>query len=120
MKFNLENRLIEYSALIVEITYSMSKDYVSTYLSNQLVRSGLSPALNYAEAQGAESRKGFVHKMKIALKELRETRMNQRIIERTQLLSDKEKRNLILDENNQLISIFVKSIETTKRNTSNE
>ena len=109
MKFNLENRLIEYSALIVEITYSMSKDYVSTYLSNQLVRSGLSSAFYSAEAQGAESRKGFVHKMKIALKELRETRMNQRIIERTQLLSDKEKRG----------SIFVKSIETTKINMSN-
>ncbi|MBD81141.1 MAG: four helix bundle protein [Crocinitomicaceae bacterium] len=120
MNFDLEDRLIEYSALIIELTRSMSKDYVSNYLSNQLVRSGLSPSLNYAEAQGAESRKDFVHKMKIALKELRETRMNLKIIERSQFLSDTGKLTSILDENNQLISIFVKSIETAKKNMNNE
>lgn len=109
MKFNLENRLIEYLALIVEIAYSMPKDYFSTYLSNQLVRSGLSSALYSAEAQRAKSRIGLVHKITIALKELQEAHMNQRVIERTRLVSDREKRG----------SIFVKSIETTKRNMSN-
>lgn len=116
MKFDLEERMIDYSAQIIEFSKTMSNDYVSNYLSNQLVRSGLSPALNYGEAQAAESRKDFIHKMKIALKELRETRMNLRIIKRTSLAKNNPSLEELLKENNELISIYVKSIETAKRN----
>jgi four helix bundle protein len=79
------------------------------------VRSGTSPALNYAEAQSAESKNDFVHKMKICLKELRETLVCLKII----LLKGYFKENKLADlvkENNELISIFVKSIQTAKSN----
>lgn len=79
------------------------------------MRSGTSPALNYGEAQSAESRNDFIHKMKISAKELRETFNCLRIIRKKNWYPD-EKMRPILDENNQLISIFVKSIETAKKN----
>jgi four helix bundle protein len=71
--------------------------------------------LNYGEAQSAESRNDFIHKMKISAKELRETFNCLRIIKKKNWHPD-EKMLPVLDENNQLISIFVKSIETAKRN----
>jgi four helix bundle protein len=86
-------------------------------LAGQLVRSGTSPAMNYGEAQGAESRNDFIHKMKIALKELRETFFCLRIIQKKNWIM-KEKLSIVLDENNQLISIFVKSIVTAQQNNS--
>ena len=86
-----------------------------TILSGQLVRSGTSPALNYGEAQAAESRNDFIHKMKISAKELRETYNCLRIINKKNWYAE-EKLLLVLNENNQLIAIFVKSIETAKRN----
>ena len=68
--------------------------------------------MNFAEGQSAESQKDYIHKMKIALKELRETRMSLRIIERTDLVQNKKPLQELLQENNELISIFVKSVST--------
>ena len=76
------------------------------------MRSGTSPALNYGEAQSAESRKDFLHKMKVCLKELRETFVCLKIIEKSDLYESKQKIDIAKTENNELISIFVKSIET--------
>lgn len=115
-KLDLENRLIEFSALIVEVSRTLSSEYVSGYLSNQIIRSAISPALNYGEAQAGESRKDFIHKMKISLKELRETYVSLKIIRRTKLSSDELLLEKALDECNQLISIFVKSVETATKN----
>jgi four helix bundle protein len=70
-RFDLEERLINFAVLIVDISESMPKSYAGNHLSGQLLRSGTSPALNYGEAQGGESRKDFIHKIKIVLKELR-------------------------------------------------
>ena len=70
MKFNLEERLINFAVLILEITEKLPETKGSSHLSGQLVRSGTAPALYYGEAQSAESRKDFIHKMKIALKEM--------------------------------------------------
>ena len=81
------------------------------------MRSGTSPAPNYGEAQSAESRKDFVHKMKVALKELRETLIWLRIIERKQLCSP-ERLPDIITECNELIAIFVKSVKTAEARTS--
>ena len=111
-KYNLEERLIDYSAQIISFAKQMEKDYISNYLHGQFVRSGLSTALNFAEGQSAESQKDYIHKMKIALKELRETRMSLRIIERTDLVQNKKPLQELLQENNELISIFVKSVST--------
>ncbi len=71
--------------------------------------------MNYGEAQAAESRTDFVHKMKISLKELRETRISLKIIRRKNWVAGQEHEQL-MDENNQLIAIFVSSVETAKRN----
>ena len=82
----------------------------------QITRSGTSPALNYGEAQSAESKKDFVHKMGICLKELRETFVCLKIIEKANLSSDLENLTKAKKEVNELISIFVSSIKTSKNN----
>lgn len=72
-KQKLEDRLIDFTVLIIEIVNEMPNTKAGNHLSGQLVRSGTSPALNYGEAQSAESRKDFIHKVKVVLKELRES-----------------------------------------------
>lgn len=69
----LESRLIEYSVLVIELIKVLPEDRIVNHLTGQLLRSSTSPALNYGEALGAESRKDFIHKLGIVLKELRET-----------------------------------------------
>jgi Inactivated superfamily I helicase len=113
--FDLDERLIEFASLIIDITEMLPKAIAAIHLSGQLVSSGTAPALNYAEAQGAESRKDFIHKMKIALKELRETYNCLRIIQKRNWVLNNSLINAI-NENNQLISIFVKSIDTAQKN----
>jgi len=73
MKYDLEDRLIEFSLMIIEIVEELPNTKAGNHLGGQVLRSGTSPALNYAEAQSAESKNDFIHKMKICLKELRET-----------------------------------------------
>lgn len=82
----------------------------------QITRSSTSPALNYGEAQSAESKKDFIHKMGICLKELRETFVCLKIIEKANLSTDLESVKRAKTEANELISIFVSSIKTSKNN----
>ena len=114
-KFELEERLINFAVLIIEIANELPNTKVGNHLSGQLVRSGTSPALNYGEAQSGESRKDFVHKIKVALKELRETFVCLKIIYRTKLYKSGKKISIALKENDELISIFVKSVETAQK-----
>ena len=114
-KQELEERLIGFSARIIEVAELLPPTFAGNHLANQLIRSGTSPTLNYAEAQGAESRNDFIHKMKIALKELKETYCCLRIIQKKNWIGE-EKLSPVLNENNQLISIFVKSIVTAQSN----
>ena len=69
----LEDRLIDFAVIIVGVVEALPNSMGGNHIANQLIRSGTSPAPNYGEAQSAESRKDFIHKMKISLKELRET-----------------------------------------------
>ena len=115
-KYDLEERLITFSVLIIEIVNETPSSKAGNHLSGQLVRSGTSVALNYGEAQSAESRKDFIHKMKIILKELRETFVCLKIIHRSKLFKSESKIVKAKKENNELISIFVKSIETAQKN----
>ena len=115
-KFDLEERLIEFAAQIIRFTESMISSKSGNHLANQLLRSGTSPALNYGEAQGGESRKDFIHKFKVILKELRETLIGIKIVERASLHQDHGFLNQVKDECNQPISIFVKSVLTAERN----
>jgi len=115
-KFDLEERLINFSVLIIEIANELPNTRVGNHLSGQLIRSGTSVSLNYGEAQSGESRKDFIHKMKIVLKELRETFVCLKIIHRTRLYKSEKKIQKALKENDELISIFVKSVETAQKN----
>jgi four helix bundle protein len=111
---DLEDRLINFAVLIVKIAESMPPTRAGGHLSGQLLRSGTSPALNYAEAQGGESRRDFIHKIKIVLKELRETFACLKIIHRTKLFGNDDVLQDALKESNELISIFVKSCSTAQ------
>jgi four helix bundle protein len=119
MKFDLEERLINFAVLILEISEKLPETKGSNHLCGQLVRSGTAPALQYGEAQSAESRKDFIHKMKIALKELRESLICLKIIERKRYIIDPILRGC-MKESNELISILVKSVETASRNLKGE
>ena len=73
IKYDLEDRLIEFSLLIIDIVEKLPNTRAGNHIGGQLIRCGTSPAFNYGEAQVAESRDDFIHKMKICLKELKET-----------------------------------------------
>jgi four helix bundle protein len=115
-RFDLEERLIDFAANVILFTNYVEKSYAGNHLSSQIVRSSTSPALNYGEAQSAESNKDFVHKMGICLKELRETNNCLKIIERANLHSNSKMLDQLKVEANELISIFVASIKTAKKN----
>ena len=114
-KFDLHERLIDFAVQIISITDNLKSTKAGNHLSGQIVRSGTSPSLNYSEAQSAESRNDFIHKMSVVLKELRETHANLKIIHRAELYLKEEMDLLVaIKENDQLISIFVKSIDTSR------
>jgi four helix bundle protein len=115
-KYDLEDRLIDFAVSVIKISDQLPKTDAGCYLAGQLVRSGTAPALIYGEAQSAESRKDFIHKMKLSLKELRETSVNLKIIQTGKLQPDKQNFQSIMIESNELISIFVKSIQTARKN----
>ena len=114
-KYDLEDRLVEFAGKVIDVVNKLPKELAAKHLGNQLVRSGTSPALNYAEAVGAESKADFVHKMGIVLKELRETRVCLRIIRRQKYLDD-ARIDVVLDECTQLVYIVSKGVKTAKEN----
>ena len=114
--YDLQERLIEFAVRVLNVVESLPNSRVGNHVAGQLVRSGTSPAPNYGEAQSAESRKDFIHKMKVALKELRETLVWLLMIQRKPLVEPFDKFNPLIKENNELISIFVTSIATAQRN----
>jgi four helix bundle protein len=118
-KFDLEERLIEFASDIIDVSEGLPKTFAGNHLAGQLIRSGTSPALNYGEAQGAESRADFIHKMKVCLKELRETYNCLRLINKKHWFDQVKLGNILL-ENNELISIFVKSISTAQSKVANK
>ena len=113
--YDLDDRLINFASDVLDITEGLPRTIAGNYLAGQLVRCGTAPCLQYAEAQGAESPADFIHKMKVALKELRETFSGLRLI-RLKKWYQPDFLNATVIENNELISIFVKSIETAKKN----
>ena len=115
-KYDLESRLIDFAVRIISFVEALPNTCAGNHIANQLVRSGTSPAPNYGEAQSAESRKDFIHKMKVALKELRETLVWLKIILRKPLLTNKKDLESLIIESNELISIFVTSIKTAEKN----
>ncbi len=119
-KYDLENRLIDFAVRIIKLVESLPKSPVGNHIAGQLLRSGTSPAPNYGEAQSAESRKDFIHKMGVCLKELRETRVWLIILRRLRLLGDSKELEWLIAECNELISIFVASIRAATKNRNSE
>ncbi len=119
-RFNLEERLIKFSVEIIQIVNNMEASKAGSHLSGQLVRSGTSVSLNYGEAQAGESRRDFIHKMKVVLKELRETQVCLKIIDKTNLCTNNSWVESAIIESDELISIFVKSVSTAQKNLKNE
>jgi four helix bundle protein len=111
--YDLENRLIDFAVGIIKLAESLPKTRSGNHISGQILRSGTSPAPNYGEAHSAESSQDFIHKMKICLKELRETRVWLIMITKAMLKPENEI-DLLLKENVELVSIFVASIKTAK------
>jgi four helix bundle protein len=114
-KFDLEDRLVEYSSGVMQLIEMLPSTKAGNHIAGQLIRCGTAPALHYGEAQSAESREDFIHKMKIALKELKETRICLKLIVKNRMAESVED---ISRENEELIAIFYTSIETAKRNKS--
>ena len=112
-KYDLEDRLINFATLIIDVVNRLPNDKVGNHLSGQLLRSGTSPALNYGEALSAESRKDFIHKFKVVLKELRETMICMKILIQINYLKSESS---VCKECDELIAIFVKSLVTAKKN----
>jgi four helix bundle protein len=113
---NLEDRLIDFAVLITEIVNEMPNTRASNHYAGQLLRSGSSPALNYGETQSAESKKDFIHKMSIVLKELRESLICLTNIKRTNSFGTELPVSDALNECNELVAIFVKSLQTARKN----
>ncbi len=113
-EFDLEERLVDFAVLIIALAESLPSSKTGSHIAGQLVRSGTSPALNYGEVQSAESRSDFIHKMKIVLKELRETSISLKIVKRTGLAESTGKLTSTTNECHELIAIFAKSLQTAE------
>jgi four helix bundle protein len=107
----LEDRLIDFAVMVIGVVEALPVSKAGNHIAGQLVRSGTSPAPNYGEARSAESRKDFIHKMKISLKELRETVIWLKIISRKGL-ADEASTSSSIKECGELIAIFISSTRT--------
>ncbi len=111
----LQDRLIEFAVEVSRLTSRLPASPLGVHLARQLLRCGTSPAPNYAEAQAAESRQDFIHKMRICLKELRETRVWLLLVNRLDMRPETDVDGLTR-ESGELIAIFTQSVLTaTKR-----
>ena len=111
--FDLEDRLVRFAVSNIKLSSTLYYSTWRHHISSQLIRSGNSAALNYGEAQGAESKRDFQHKLRLVLKELRETSVSLKIIKEAELSKDLRGVNKLLKESDELIAIFVKSLNTS-------
>lgn len=114
--FDLEPRLLEFAAVIIDVSEKLPATRAGSHIAGQLLRAGTSPYGNHGEAQTPESMDDFIHKMKICLKELRETRRWLRLIERKAWLDSDSQLLFLLRECEELVRIFNASIQTAERN----
>ncbi|KAB2836358.1 MAG: four helix bundle protein [Candidatus Brocadia sp.] len=112
---NISDRLVHFSVRIIRLVRSLRSDPVNKHISNQLLRSGTSPGANYEEARGAESTVDFIHKLKVVLKELRESIYWSKVIEQAKIIPSKRLID-ILREAEELSNIIGQSIITAQKN----
>lgn len=113
--FDLEDRLVDFACKCLDVCELLPATKAGQNLEYQLSKSGTAPALIYGEAQAAESRADFLHKMRMVLKEIKETRINLKIIKRKPVVIN-QKVDIAFNEANELMAIFIKSIETAISN----
>ncbi len=112
---DLEMRFVRFAARVCRIGEGLPSTRVGNHVGGQLIRCGTAPASNYGEAQGAESRRDFVHKLRLCLKEFRETRAWLRFLREMEMVGVNDVEAL-LEECDQLIAITYTSIATATRN----
>ena len=115
-RFDLEDRLLGFSARVIRLVDALPNTRAANHLAGQLLRRGTSPYGNHGEVEAVESRKDFIHKLKICLKELKETRRWLRLASKSEMIPA-PKTTAILSETEELIKIFFLSIRTAARNT---
>lgn len=113
---DLEDRLIAFAIRVVRLAEQLPKTVIGNRLNDQLTRASTSAPLNYGEAQSAESRKDFIHKSQIVLKELRESNVAFKMIDGLKLAKDPQELAALMQEVHELIAIFVTSVNTARRN----
>src|SRR6266498_5310753 len=114
--FDLEDRLVDFSSRIIDIVEGLPNSRAGNYIAGQLIRCGLAPALLYGEAQSAESRDDFIHKKKVILKELKETRVCLKIVMLKLMIKPSSRLDSLYKECEELIAITATSIDTAKKN----
>ena len=114
--YDLEDRLLEFASRVIDVSENLPKTRAGNHIAGQLLRSGTSPYGNHGEAQAPESMDDFIHKLKVCLKELRETRRRARLIERKNWLRGDAHIAFVLQEAEELIRIFKASVQTAERN----
>ncbi len=115
-QYDLEDRLLEFAVNIVELTESLPSTRSGNHIAGQLLRCGTSPLSNHGEVEAAESRKDFLHKLRICLKELREAKRWLRLVGRLKRLGQPANLTVSLNEIEELIRIFAASVKTAERN----
>jgi four helix bundle protein len=113
--YDLEDRLLEYAVRIICVTASMKHTSAGLDIADQLLRSGTSPFGNHGEAEGAESRDDFIHKLRVCFKELRESRRWLKLVQRAELIEKPELLAGLINEADEPIRIFAKSIQTAAK-----
>jgi four helix bundle protein len=117
-RYDLDERLVAFAVRVCRLTAGFPPSLIGRHAGLQLIRSVTSPAANYAEAQGAESRRDFVHKLRVCLKELREVATWLRFVGRMELSSGASVSEASR-ECDELIAIFATSVRTAERRMSN-
>jgi four helix bundle protein len=115
-RFDLEERLLEFASAVIDLSEKLPNTRAGNHVAGQILRSGTSPYPNHGEAEDAESRDDFIHKLKVCLKELRETRRWARLVRRKGWGADDPTLVFVLSEADELIRIFYSSIQTARRN----
>jgi four helix bundle protein len=114
-KFDLEDRLLEFAARLTKLVDALPNSRTGNHVGGQLLRCGTSPFAHHGEVQAAESRKDFIHKLGVCLKELKEVRRWLRFIARIELIP-LQRLSPLLIETEELIRIFAASIRTAEKN----
>jgi len=115
-KYNLEDRLLDFAVRVIRVSEAMKKTRAGSHMADQLLRSGTSPYGQHGEAEGAESRGDFIHKLRLCHKELLETRRWLRLAQRAGLVDKPQLLDAIVLEADELVRIFAASIRTAQRN----